>query len=480
MASRIDIGGLTELIEKYKIRSYPDTAEAYDLIYDFLKDETMKQRKPFFIVDLGVVMKKYEQWVACLPRVTPYYAVKCNPDPAIITVLGMMGCNFDCASQTEIAIVQDALQQQDSDGTRIIFANPIKDEEHIQYARANDVDMTVFDSPDELYKIKLYHTEAQLFLRINIDNPHSVINFGSKFGAKMENIGKLIDICNVLELNLVGVSFHVGTGCSDSNQYYLALELCKQVFELARTKNVIMRYIDIGGGFPGVDTPELTFDSVAEAINDAIDRLFGPDSEFPETKFIAEPGRFFVAASHTLVVNIIGKKITYEEDENGEKRKVFVYHINDGVYGSFNCVLTERTIPTFEPYNERNGNTFAARIFGPTCDSIDSIPGEYMLPELVLGERLYVPNFGAYTTALASDFNGFAKTLSHYIIKFDRNNNRDDEEASQSRASKTGTTLPSSSSSTVSNASSRSDPPNMISGKSSTSPLFAPSSAKLT
>lgn len=425
--SKIDLSALTELIAKYKIRRYPDGTDVYDLIYDILKDDSsLKIRRPFFIVDLGQVIKKYGQWMEELPRVVPHYAVKCNPDPAILTVLGLLGCSYDTASQTEIYLVQDALktlQIDPVDPNRIIFANPVKDEEHIQYARANDVDLTVFDSPDELYKLKLYHTEASLFLRINIDNPHSIINFGSKFGAKLEDVPKLIDICKVLELNLVGVSFHVGTGCTDPSQYAQALAHCKEVFKIAKEKDVLLHAIDIGGGFPGVDpeSPEVaavcSFSAMATAINRAIDELFGPDSEFPGTRFIAEPGRFMVASSHTLVVNIIGKKVAYEPGPDGKPCKTFIYHLNDGVYGSFNCVLTEKATPIFEPYNERAGIKYPSRLFGPTCDSLDAIPGLHMLPELVLGERLYVQNFGAYTTALACDFNGFAKTMSYYVIK---------------------------------------------------------------
>lgn len=427
-SSKIDLSALTELIARYKIRRYPDGTEVYDLIYDILKDDSsLKQRRPFFIVDLGQVIKKYEQWMEELPRVVPHYAVKCNPDPAILTVLGLLGCSYDTASQTEIYLVQDALKTLNIDPVepnRIIFANPVKDEEHIQYARANDVDVTVFDSPDELYKLKLYHTEASLFLRINIDNPHSIINFGSKFGAKLEDVPKLIDICKVLELNLVGVSFHVGTGCTDPSQYALALARCKEVFTMAKNKGVLLHAIDIGGGFPGVDpdagdaaASSCSFSAMASAINQAIDDLFGPHSEFPGTRFIAEPGRFMVASSHTLVVNIIGKKIAYEPGPDGKPTKTFIYHLNDGVYGSFNCVLTEKANPVFEPYNERAGVKYPSRLFGPTCDSLDAIPGLHMLPELVLGERLYVQNFGAYTTALACDFNGFAKTMSYYVIK---------------------------------------------------------------
>lgn len=101
-----------------------------------------------------------------MPNVTPFYAVKCNPNPVIIDTLNLMGCNFDCASKNEISMVYDLIE----DSSKIIFANPIKICNHIQFARATDVDMMTFDSEQELYKIKLYHLYDSLVLRLAVDD----------------------------------------------------------------------------------------------------------------------------------------------------------------------------------------------------------------------------------------------------------------------------------------------------------------------
>jgi ornithine decarboxylase len=159
-----------------------------------------------------------------------------------------------------------------------------------------------------------------------------------------------------------------------------------------------MKYLDIGGGF------DENFEDVARVINDTI-----VECNFPEdTIFIAEPGRFFVSSSHTLVLNVIGKKVV-----NGDK---FIYYMNDGIYGSFNCIFFDHVVPTISPFNERDGKRYKSTIFGPTCDSIDKIADEVDLPELTVGEWCYVENFGAYTSAASTSFNGFIQTPTVYIM----------------------------------------------------------------
>jgi ornithine decarboxylase len=136
-------------------------------------------------------------------------------------------------------------------------------------------------------------------------------------------------------------------------------------------------------------------------------------------KFIAEPGRYFVEKSHILVLNVIGKKREqYTNKSTGELEDIIIYYLNDGVYGSFNCIYYDHNNPIIQPFNERNEKVlYKSKIFGPTCDSMDLIAKEIMLPELVVGEWVYVENFGAYTTAASSSFNGFITTDYKYILR---------------------------------------------------------------
>jgi ornithine decarboxylase len=383
---------LTAIIQKHSIKIFEDTPDVYDIIASILEGNVSEEA--FFIADIGKVSKQYDRWVKALPTVKPYYAIKCNPNPVILRVLAELGCNFDCASKNEIASVLNA----EVDPTRIIFANPCKMSNQIKYARAVDVDMMTFDSDHELYKVKLYHPNAKLVLRILVDDSGSKCKFGCKFGCPIDDTRQLLEIAKALSLNICGVSFHVGSGCTDPNKFSIAIRDAASVLTLARELGFAANIIDIGGGFD-----DDTFDAIAEHINQASrDVLLDPTIEF-----IAEPGRFLVNSSHTLVVNVIGKKKL--EDS-------FVYYLNDGVYGSFNCIVFDHATPEVCPFNERNGPRHKSKIFGPTCDSLDKITDEVLLPEMAIGEWCYVENFGAYTTAAASTFNGFQQTQVIYVL----------------------------------------------------------------
>jgi len=99
------------------------------------------------------------------------------------------------------------------------------------------------------------------------------------------------------------------------------------------------------------------------------------------------------------------------------KGQTLVYYLNDGVYGSFGCIYFDNNQPKIQPFNERDGNLYKSMLFGPTCDSIDLITNEIMLPELAIGEWVYVENFGAYTVASSSNFNGFKTSVFKYIFR---------------------------------------------------------------
>ena len=151
--------------------------------------------------------------------------------------------------------------------------------------------------------------------------------------------------------------------------------------------------------------------------------LFENNDDRMILEIISEPGRFFVQSSHTLLVNVIGRKIkttrmVNENNSQDEYKKTYCYNMNDGIYGSFNCIYFDHKKPIVLPFNERNENKlYKSKIFGPTCDSIDLITNEIMLPELAIGEWVYVENFGAYTTAASSSFNGFITTDYKYILR---------------------------------------------------------------
>jgi ornithine decarboxylase len=298
------------LLQKYDVKLYGSDRDTYDIINDFLEDN--QSERAFYIIDLGALTSLYANWVRLLPNVHPYYAVKCNPNPVILEALASLGANFDCASENEIKAINEITK----DPSRIIFANPVKMSSQIRFARSNDVDLMTYDSEEELYKIKLYHPYAKLILRLAVDDSRSKCRFNKKFGCKISQVKELLMIAKTLKLDVIGFSFHVGSGCYSEESYYDAIKTCRDATNIAKEHDIHVKMIDIGGGFPGVDRT-IRFEDIAKRINDAIGDFFGEELEKGIIEFIAEPGRYFVENTHTLVLNVIGKKRVVD-DETGE------------------------------------------------------------------------------------------------------------------------------------------------------------------
>jgi len=389
--------------QKFEVVDVSQTIE--QLIASKIKEDARDKEEAFYFIDLGAVIKRFELWTKHLPRVKPFYAVKCNPNTAIVQTLAGLGVNFDCASSAEISQVLGS----NVSASRIIYANPTKMKSHIKFAKASGVELMTFDNADELKKVAEVYPEAKLVLRIITDDSQSVCRFSTKFGAPLHVVPSLLALAKELNLNLVGVSFHVGSGCMSAKSFESAIKNAHEVFQMAKKVGFEMTLLDLGGGWPGTEDDKINFSAIADHIRPILDELF------PNTELIAEPGRYFVAKSHTLVVNVFAKRVVEAE------QKQFLYYINDGVYQSFNCIFFDHCIPeplVFNGENPKDDNApaYKCTIFGPTCDSMDCIAKDIMLPELNVGDFLYFKNMGAYTTAAASPFNGFRSCPTTYYI----------------------------------------------------------------
>ncbi|KAL0477437.1 ornithine decarboxylase [Acrasis kona] len=416
-----DVSEYQDLFEEFGASFVPKEKSLKSLIHDMCVEE--ESEDAFYIVDLSKVVRQMLQWKAYLPRVTPFYAIKCNPSPAIMRIVEAMGGGFDCASKQEIGAA--ALLLKGENDKRIIYANPCKLPSHMRYARGAGVEMVTVDNEDELHKIKKHWPDAKVIIRIVTDDSHSVCRFSSKFGAQIKDCNHLVSVCRELDLNLTGISFHVGSGCFNEIAFVQAITCAREVFDIAERHGFKLSLLDIGGGFPGItEEGKPSFIQIANAIRDLLDELFPVD----QVQIIAEPGRYYACASHTLVTHIFARRKVHKinpEDDGSD----YLYYINDGVYQSFNCLLFDhaeiksvRSIDMSEDFedgtgNEQTGPKLKSTIFGPTCDSMDCIVKGIDLPVLDLGDVLYFPDFGAYTVAASSAFNGFKTVIMKYIWK---------------------------------------------------------------
>lgn len=374
----------------------------------------------FFIADLSDIVRKYKTWKRELPRVEPFYAVKCNDNAGVLSVLAELGTGFDCASKAEVSKIM-GLKVSPS---RVIYANPCKQSSHIRYAAKNDVALMTFDNISELHKVKANHPNAKLVVRIlPPDGTKAQCELGMKFGAHPKDVPKLLKTAKDLGLNVVGVSFHVGSGCYDPTAFPAAVASARAVFDMGETAGFHFDLLDIGGGFPGQKSAKISFEAICGPLRSALDAYF-PESK--GVRIIAEPGRFFVASAFTLAVNIIAKRAVVGEEiaddytSSGDVEPKFMYYVNDGVYGSFNCLLFDHAevVPQLVHAEEyADEPLFTCSIWGPTCDGIDCISDETQLPEMFSGDWLIFRDMGAYTMCAASSFNGMPKPRSYYVMQ---------------------------------------------------------------
>lgn len=387
----------------------------------------------FYVGDMGDIVRKHKLWTSQLPRVEPFYAVKCNDDMSVLAVLAHLGLGFDCASKGEIQKVLD-LQVEPS---RIIYANPCKQSSFIKYAAANGIDYMTFDNETELHKIKSFHPNAKLVIRLLPPASNKCeCPLGMKFGCLPKKVSSLLRVARELDLDVVGVSFHVGSGCYDAMAYSAAVASARTVFSIAKTEGFHFNLLDIGGGFPGQANAKLSFEEICSVLRPALDTYF-PESM--NVRIIAEPGRFYVASAFTLVLNVIARRVVqkgdhspeidedeYADDSNklvefdgNNDQRSFMYYLNDGVYGSFNCILYDHAVVECQLFNEKKYETeprFLSSLWGPTCDGLDCIIKECALPELDAGDWLVFNNMGAYTMSAASTFNGMPKPKCYHVM----------------------------------------------------------------
>ncbi len=370
-----------------------------------LKKLAEEHGTPLFVVDHAALRKNYAMFRKYLPRVQAYYAVKANPDPAIVQTLFEAGASFDVASFPEFMIVHQFIQdmpdkqRQDWIWDKIIYANPIKANETLrQLDRYRP--LVTYDNLEEIKKIKKHAPRAGLVLRLKVPNTGAMVELSSKFGA---GAGEAVDLILAAEkegLVVEGLSFHVGSQTTNYENYVAALQLAAGVYAEAKERGYTkMNLLDIGGGFPApYDETVKPFRELAAILRRELDRLFPK-----EVQILAEPGRFLVATAGTAVSTIIGKAV-----RDGK----LCYYIDDGVYHTFSGVIFDHCKYHLKSF--KKGPVQVCSVFGPTCDALDVVSLAEQLPSnLKLGDLLYAPTIGAYSHASSTYFNGFppAKVL---------------------------------------------------------------------
>jgi ornithine decarboxylase len=366
-----------------KLKSDSNNKISEKQIYSLVR----KYGTPLFIIQRLALIRNLNRFRTLMPRVEPFYAVKANSHPEILKIFHKKGSYFDVASQGEM----EALFKIGIPAKRMLFANTIKKNETLKFVKNHGIRLMTFDSEYELYKISELAPNSEVLVRVKVSNVGSIVELSVKFGIDPSDAIPLLIKAHKLGLKPVGLSFHVGSQCLKVENYIEALEMASIIFHDAKLKQLPLEILDIGGGFPikHFDYEDDFFAKMTPTINKEIDRLFDQS-----IRIIAEPGRALVGSACTLVMSIIGKSIRFNKHW---------YYLDDGIYGSLSGLLYDHCKYQYKTLHK--GKPQISTLAGPTCDGLDIISYMEEMPELEIGDIIYVPNIGAYSIASSTNFN---------------------------------------------------------------------------
>ena len=361
---------------------------------------------PLLMLDCDIIRQQYRALSAALPNVTLHFALKPLPHPVVVRTLLQEGASFDLATTGEVELVA----QEGVPAERTIHTHPIKRDADIRDALAYGCNVFVVDNLNELAKFKAYRDDVELLVRLSFRNSEAFADLSKKFGCSAEQALTIIEMAKEWNIRIKGLSFHVGSQTTNPQKYVEAIHTCKEVMEQVVERGLpALSTLDIGGGFPVNYTKQvMPIDQFCVPINEAL-------AELPETvQVIAEPGRFIVAQSMMSVASVMG-----QAERDGQTW----YYLDDGVYGSLSgLIFVEAQYPLVTLKQE--GEYAPSVLAGPTCDSIDVIAENILLPKLDNGDLIIGRMMGAYTSATATDFNFFKRAQTVVFNEMAENSER--------------------------------------------------------
>ena len=336
---------------------------------------------------------QYRKLHQALPGVDLHFALKPLPHPAVVQAVIAQGGWLDLATTGEVQLVQ----RLGIDAARCIHTHPIKRDCDIRNALEFGLATFVADNPDEVRKFRAHAGRAALLLRVSFRSPGAVCDLSRKFGCDPEHALELARVAAGLGIEVRGFSFHVGSQAGDAAKHVEAIGVCARLLAAARRERLgACDTLDIGGGFP-IDYTERVAD---------IGRFCAPIrhalAQLPRrVRAIAEPGRYLVGPAAIGVASVMGR---------AQREGHWWYYLDDGLYGCYSGQLYDHA--RYPVSALREGPALPSVLAGPTCDGIDVIAENLMLPKLKVGDLIVGRQMGAYTWASASEFNFFPKATA--------------------------------------------------------------------
>lgn len=368
---------------------YGASADQQQRYYDLVE----KHGSPLLVVYRAKLLAQLQGLRSYLPGVIQYYAIKAFPHVDVLQILADAGANFDVASSGAI----DMLQKLNISGRRTIHTHPIKKDHEIKAALRGGSTTFVIDNIEELHKLLPYRQRIGLLLRVSFRSDTAKVDLSRKFGCAPDQVLDIVEQASAMDVHIRGLSFHVGSQSLTPDSHVAAIQRCAELInEIEMLTDRPLNILDIGGGFPidysgdGID-----YDAYFKPIRQAL------ETTVPEhIDVIAEPGRFLVAPAVISIESVPGKA------RRGDYQW---YYLDDGVYGSYSGQLFDHAVYPLQVLND-TGIRESSILAGPTCDSIDVIAEDILLPELNEGDLVIGHMMGAYTYATATRFNSLSGT----------------------------------------------------------------------
>lgn len=360
--------------------------------YQIIEQIASAKETPLLIMNTNVMKERYEQFREELKELSDakvFYAVKANPHAGIVKLLYELGAGFEIASEDQL----DLVSSLDVPPLRIVSSHPVKTPSFIKSAYDRNVNSFAFDSYTEIDKLSQLAPRSNVYVRLSVSNTGSEWPLDKKFGVDVEDAIALLLEAGRKNLRPYGIAFHVGSQCSSPATWVKAIEKSRIVWESVKNKGIELRSINIGGGFPCEHTKPVP--SITEIIQTIKGSLKAKFSHEQDIEIIVEPGRALVGEAGILVTTVIGKATRAGQD--------WLY-LDVGV---FNGLMEAIGGIKYRFITSNSGAVKRWVLAGPSCDSMDIITGRVELPELEIGDKIYVIPAGAYTTAYASEFDGF-------------------------------------------------------------------------
>ncbi|HEV7861606.1 MAG TPA: type III PLP-dependent enzyme, partial [Acidimicrobiia bacterium] len=260
--------------------------------------DTLTQPTPFLICDGATIERRYEDLTDLLPGVQLFYAVKSNPMPEIVETLARMGASCEIASIYEL----DTVTAAGLDPADLLFSNTVKPAAHIAEAYGAGLYRFAFDSEGEVRKLAASAPGASVYLRLRVEDDHSLFPLSRKFGTTAGDAVRLLRLARELGLVPYGITFHVGSQCTDPLAWERAIDRCGAVMAALARDGIQLEMLNLGGGIPArYVTPVPSLSSIAGAIGRGLRRL-----PYRPGLIAAEPGRSLVAESGVMAATVIG------------------------------------------------------------------------------------------------------------------------------------------------------------------------------